>query len=183
MKIFLMGFMGAGKTVFGKKLALSLNLEFYDLDRLIEQKYKISIPSIFSKFDEGVFRKLETETLKEFENKESFVLALGGGTPCFNNNLEIIKKLGTSIYLKLDAKSLTNRLVNSKTKRPLIKNLNQEELLQKVESMLSEREKYYLQADIVVNGLNLKVEEIINELRIVFRLRSTPFRLRSTPDN
>ncbi|MCK9254230.1 MAG: shikimate kinase [Bacteroidales bacterium] len=164
MKILLLGFMSSGKSVFGKKLASALKLEFYDLDKLIEEKYKISIPSIFSYFDESIFRNLESITLKEFENKNNFLLSLGGGTPCFNNNLEIIKKLGTSIYIKLDAKSLTHRLINSKTKRPLITNLSEQELLHKVETMLIERENYYSQADLIVNGFNLKLEYVLSKL-------------------
>lgn len=156
--------MGSGKSVFGKKLASALKLEFYDLDKLIEERYKISIPSIFSCFDENIFRNLESITLKEFENKNNFLLSLGGGTPCFNNNLEIIKKLGTSIYIKLDAKSLTHRLINSKTKRPLITNLSEQELLHKVETMLIERENYYSQADLIVNGFNLKLEYVLSKL-------------------
>ncbi len=164
MKVFLIGFMGSGKSVLGRKLANALKHDYYDLDKYIEQKYKMSVNSLFFQFDENIFRNLETKSLEEISSKKSFICSLGGGTPCFNNNLKIIKNSGTSIYLKLDAKTLTNRLINSKTKRPLITNLNEEELLYKVEKMLKERESFYSQADIIVEALNIKADDIINRI-------------------
>lgn len=156
--------MGSGKSVLGRKLANALKHDYYDLDKYIEQKYKMSVNSLFFQFDENIFRNLETKSLEEISSKKSFICSLGGGTPCFNNNLKIIKNSGTSIYLKLDAKTLTNRLINSKTKRPLITNLNEEELLYKVEKMLKERESFYSQADIIVEALNIKADDIINRI-------------------
>lgn len=164
MKVFLIGFMGSGKSVLGRKLANALKHDYYDLDKYIEQKYKMSVNSLFFQFDENIFRNLETKSLEEISSKKSFICSLGGGTPCFNSNLKIIKNSGTSIYLKLDAKTLTNRLINSKTKRPLITNLNEEELLYKVEKMLKERESFYSQADIIVEALNIKADDIINRI-------------------
>lgn len=156
--------MGSGKSVLGRKLANALKHDYYDLDKYIEQKYKMSVNSLFFQFDENIFRNLETKSLEEISSKKSFICSLGGGTPCFNSNLKIIKNSGTSIYLKLDAKTLTNRLINSKTKRPLITNLNEEELLYKVEKMLKERESFYSQADIIVEALNIKADDIINRI-------------------
>lgn len=165
MKIFLIGFMGSGKSVSGKKLASSLGLSFADLDTLIEQNYKMTIPGIFSQFDESVFRKLETKVLNEFVEGDDFVLSCGGGTPCFNNNMELIKKSGISIYIKLSPKALADRLIKSKTKRPLIQNIEPEQLVRKIEEMLLLREKFYSQSDITVEGLNLKVGDIIEQIR------------------
>jgi shikimate kinase len=164
MKIFLIGFMGSGKSVSGRKLASNLGLSFADLDTLIEQNYKMSIPGIFSQFDETVFRKLETKVLNEFVEGDDFVLSCGGGTPCFNNNMELIKNSGISIYIKLSPKALADRLLKSKTKRPLIKNIEPEQLVPKIEEMLILREKFYSQSDITVEGLNLKVGDIIEEM-------------------
>lgn len=156
--------MGSGKSVLGRKLANALKHDYYDLDKYIEQKYKMSVNSLFFQFDENIFRNLETKSLEEISSKKSFICSLGGGTPCFNNNIKIIKNLGISIYLKLDAKTLTNRLSKSKIKRPLILNINNEELLFKVQTMLFEREKFYSQADIIIEALNIKVEDIVNLL-------------------
>jgi shikimate kinase len=161
MKIFLIGFMGSGKSVSGRKLASSLGLSFADLDTLIEQNYKMTIPGIFSQFDETVFRKLESKVLKEFIEGDNFVLSCGGGTPCFNNNMELIKESGISIYIKLSPKALADRLLKSKTKRPLIQNIEPEQLVPRIEEMLLIREKFYSQSDITVEGLNLKVGDII----------------------
>ncbi len=153
--------MGSGKSVFGKKLAKQLNLEFDDLDRIIEQRYKMTIPGIFTRFDEPLFRTLETNTLIEFIERDNFVLACGGGTPCFNENMNLINNSGISIYIKMNAKALGDRLIGSKTKRPLLANLNPEELYDKVSIMLESREKFYIQANYVIDGVNLKAESVI----------------------
>ena len=157
--------MGCGKSVLGKSLASGLNLDFADLDNLIEERYKMTIPGIFSNFDEKVFRQIESEMLLNYasSNKE-FVLACGGGTPCFNNNMEIINSSGISVYIKLNAKALTDRLLKSKTNRPLIKNVSPDQLLQKVDELLDKRESFYNQAQIIVEGINLKPEDIIVRL-------------------
>jgi shikimate kinase len=165
MKIFLIGFMGSGKSVSGRKLASNLGLSFADLDTLIEQNYKMSIPGIFSQFDETVFRKLETKVLNEFVEGDDFVLSCGGGTPCFNNNMELIKKSGISIYIKLSPKALADRLLKSKTKRPLIKNIEPEQLVPKIEEMLCYREAFYKLSHITVEGLNLKIKDIVEQIQ------------------
>ncbi len=160
MKIFLIGFMGSGKSVFGKKLAKNLGLEFADLDELIEQRYRMTIPGIFTRFDEPLFRDLESKTLKDFIINDNFVLACGGGTPCFNNNMNIINESGISIYIKMNPGALASRLTKSKTKRPLIAGLTTEELYDKISGMLESREKYYSLAKFTVEGINLKTEDI-----------------------
>jgi len=157
--------MGSGKTVFGKKLANRLNLNFYDLDQYIELKYQMSIPSIFTNFDETVFRNMESKELTEFISKDNFILSCGGGTPCFNNNMDLIKTLGISVYIELNATALCNRLLNSKTERPLITGLSPHELQQKIELLLADREKYYKQADIVISGINLKPSNLIEIIK------------------
>jgi shikimate kinase len=156
--------MGSGKSVSGRKLASSLGLSFADLDTLIEQNYKMTIPGIFSQFDETVFRKLETKVLTDFIKNDNFVLSCGGGTPCFNNNMELIKKNGISVYIKLSPKSLADRLIKSKTKRPLIQNIEPEQLVSKIEEMLYYRENFYSQSNITIEGLNLKVGDIIEQI-------------------
>jgi shikimate kinase len=166
MKIFLIGFMGSGKSVFGKKLAKHLDLEFADLDTLIEQRYKMTVPGIFTRFDEPLFRNLETKTLNDFIANDNFVLACGGGTPCFNNNMDLINDSGISIYLEMNPKALSDRLIKSKTKRPLLANTNPEELYTKISQMLESRDKFYSKASYIVDGVNLKVEDIITLIGI-----------------
>lgn len=153
--------MGSGKSVFGRKLAKRLNLKFYDLDKHIEQKYKMSIPSIFTTFNETIFRKLETIELQKFKNEKDFVLSSGGGTPCFNNNMELINSIGTSVYIELNSIAICNRLIKSKTKRPLIEGLKPDELQTKIEILLSDRKKYYEQAKIKISGINLTPNKLI----------------------
>lgn len=157
--------MGCGKSVLGKRLASRLKLDFADLDNLIEERYKMTVPGIFSHFDESVFRKIESEMLKTFSSSnENFVLSCGGGTPCFNNNMEIINSSGISVYIKLNAKALTDRLLKSKTNRPLIKGVRPDQLFQKVDEILEKRESFYNQAQIIVDGINLKPEDVILRL-------------------
>ena len=170
MKIYLIGFMGCGKSVLGKRLASRLKLDFADLDNLIEERYKMTIPGIFSNFDEKVFRQIESEMLLKYASSNNeFVLACGGGTPCFYNNMYIINSSGISVYIKLNAKALTDRLLNSKTNRPLIKNVNPNQLFQKVNELLEKRESFYSQAQIIVDGINLKPEKIIARLPKPFK--------------
>jgi len=160
MRIILLGFMGSGKSVFGKKLAKFMNLKFIDLDKHIEQKYRMTIPSIFSTFDETVFRNLETKELDLIFQDDNIVLSCGGGTPCFNNNMDTINQSGISIYLELNEKTLADRLSNSKTKRPLIENLNKDELVTKISELLTLRNPYYKQAQITISSINIKTEEV-----------------------
>lgn len=166
MRIVLIGFMGSGKSVFGKRLAKHLNLKFIDLDNHIEQKYKMTIPSIFSTFDETVFRNLETKELNEILKQDNLILACGGGTPCFNKNMKSINSQSISVYLQLNEKALFNRLIKSKTKRPLIQDLKHDELLNKISELLNERERFYNQSKLTVNGINLNVEEVTDFIKI-----------------
>ena len=157
--------MGCGKSVLGKRLASKLNMEFYDLDLKIEEKYKMTVPSIFSRFDEKVFRKIESEMLQNFSSSDGdFVMSCGGGTPCFNDNMTIINSSGVSVYIKLNAKTLTDRLLKSKTNRPLIKNIPPDQLLPRISELLEKREVFYNQAKIVIDGINLKPEDILVKL-------------------
>lgn len=154
--IFLCGFMGCGKTTQGKKLAKTLAYTFIDLDKYIEEKYHKSVTEIFSSEGEIEFRTKETLCLQEvINNNTRSVISLGGGTPCFNDNLNLIKQSGVLVYIKMDAKSLYKRLKQASHQRPLLKNKTDNELLDYIESLLSQREAFYSQAHIVINGLNL----------------------------
>jgi len=152
--------MGSGKTTLGKKLAKYLSYTFIDLDKTIEEEEGRSIQQIFKEEGETYFREKEREALTK-ENANRFVMALGGGTPCFYDNMAIINKRGTSIYLKYNQGMLTSRLINSKN-RPLIQNKTETELKKFVSHKLKEREAYYNQSNYTIEGNNLKVEDIIN---------------------
>lgn len=164
-KIFLIGFMGSGKSTLGKKLAKKLNFLFLDLDQLIEKQEHGTIADIFNKKGEEYFRTLETTILKiTIDKNQSFVLSLGGGTPCFNNNMELINQSGKSIYLKYNAGILTSRLLTAKQQRPLIAGKNEEELKQFVLDLLTQREPFYNQSKLVVEGNNIRTDTIVKNL-------------------
>ena len=160
-KIFLIGFMGSGKSTFGKKLSKEISLPFIDLDKEIEKKAKCSISEIFKYLGEESFRNMESELLKSFEHLEGFVMATGGGTPCFFNNIEYINSTGTSIYIQLDTKSIFNRLSNAKNIRPTIKDKKEDDLMTFIEETFQERKSIYEQAHFTVNGLNIETKQVI----------------------
>ncbi|MFA6922842.1 MAG: shikimate kinase [Bacteroidales bacterium] len=164
-KLFLIGFMGCGKTTFGKKLANKLKLEFIDLDDIIESTYGKSIAMIFESEGEGAFRKKESHVLNKIILKKKFVVATGGGTPCFYDNMEIMKKAGKVIYLKMSPKSLAARLYKGKDKRPLIKDCNDKDLVDFISEKLRTRERHYEQADIIVKGESIKTDEVIKMIK------------------
>ena len=164
MRIFLVGFMGAGKSVIGRLLSKSLNLDFYDLDSEIESKYRTSVSSIFAKYDEACFRKLETTVLQSFSDNDNFVMSCGGGTPCFNNNMELMNSLGITIYLKLPPDALATRIYNSVKTRPLTAEKTQEELAEYVEKTLGSRESFYSMANITIDCTNANKSEIVEKI-------------------
>ena len=160
-KIFLIGFMGSGKSTFGKKLSKEISLPFIDLDKEIEKKAKCSISEIFKYLGEESFRNMESELLKSFEHLEGFVMATGGGTPCFFNNIDYINTKGTSIYIQLDTKSIFNRLSNAKNIRPTIKDKKEDDLMKFIEETFQERKSIYEQAHFTVNGLHIETKQVI----------------------
>lgn len=157
--IFLIGFMGVGKTTLGKKLARSLNVEFIDSDEALELKFGCSIAEFFEKNGEEAFRKEEQAWIKDLPVTPK-VIATGGGMPCFYSNIEDLNRKGITIYLKRPAKELYQRLIHAKTQRPLVKELGEEELLQFIEKKLVERERYYQQAKHILNREQQNVDEI-----------------------
>ncbi|MCW9041229.1 MAG: shikimate kinase, partial [Flavobacteriales bacterium] len=146
-KIFLIGFMGSGKTTIGKKLANKLTIPFFDIDEEVVNDEGKDIPAIFENNGENYFRQKEHEKLTQLINKnEAFVISTGGGTPCFNNNMELMNANGTTIYLKYTPEFLVSRLKNSIHKRPLLQNISLSELNSFITSLLAEREFYYSQS-------------------------------------
>lgn len=168
MKIILAGYMGSGKSVVGKALATKMDISFLDLDEEIANRESQSISEIFASKGEIYFRKKETEMLKVLlEQKEQFVLALGGGTPCYGSNLQLIKNSedATSVYLKTGLLQLKQRLLKEKDHRPLIKDLGTPEVLEDfIRKHLFERTFYYNQSDLVVETDERSVPEIVSEI-------------------
>src|ERR1035437_10296834 len=146
MNITLIGFMGSGKTTVGKVLAEKMGLDFADLDSVIESSEKSSIADIFKTKGEDYFRELERDALNSLLKKDNLLIATGGGTPCFFDNLANINKNSISIYLKMSADSLFERLKNEPNHRPLIKDLKDKELRLFISDLLATREPFYLGA-------------------------------------
>jgi len=160
MKVFLVGFMGSGKTTIGKKLANYLKYDFIDLDKLIETKVGMSIVQYFELHGESAFRDLEREVLQKTDFPENVIVATGGGAPCFGDNMSWMNGNGLVAYLSLSPKALANRLENSKTDRPLIRNLKGDELEGFISAKLAEREPFYSQSKFVVSASDLTAERL-----------------------
>ena len=165
MKIILVGYMGSGKSTIGKELSKIVRIPFYDLDKIIEETEKESVKNIFKNKGEIYFRKIESILFRNFvNNNESFILALGGGTPCYANNHEILQQNSVqSFYLKGSVSTLMNRLL--KENRPLIANLTEAELEDYIKKHLFDRSYYYLQSKEVISIDAKNVEAIIKELQ------------------
>ncbi len=164
-RIFLIGFMGSGKSTLGAQLARRLGYQFVDMDHLIEETAEMSIPEIFSDHGEEVFRKWERDILLEVCRREKLVISTGGGAPCHSQMMDLMNNHGTTIYLKLSPEALQKRLIQSKTERPLIKGKTEIELQEFITELLKRREKYYTRATHVVDGISLHAEELASLLR------------------
>lgn len=166
MKIILLGYMASGKSTISKLLANALDVEAIDLDDYIIDKEKDSIKNIFKTKGEVYFRKQENIYLKELvDNEKNFVLALGGGTPCYANNIEFIKNLPNSFYLKANLNTLFERLHLEKEKRPLISELNNEKLKEFIAKHMFERAPYYEQASYTISIDKKSIESIVDEIQ------------------
>lgn len=159
-RIFLIGFMGSGKSTLGSRLAGKIGYRHVDMDHLIEETAEMSVPGIFSEHGEAVFRKWEQDILEELCSREQIVVSTGGGAPCHNNLMEVMNLNGATVYIRLDPKTLQERLIRSRTERPLIRGKSPEQLMEFIRVKLKEREPFYLKAQYVVNGISLPVEEL-----------------------
>lgn len=155
-RIFLIGYMGAGKSTMGKWLAQVMNLEFIDLDNFIESRQHKTIKEIFAEMGEDGFRQLERRSLEEVSQYENVIISLGGGTPCFFDNMEVVNQMGTSVYLKPSEEVLLRRLIKGKHKRPLLADKSDDQILQVIREQLAWREPYYLKAQITFEASHLE---------------------------
>jgi shikimate kinase len=161
-RIYLVGFMGVGKTTVGKKLARQLGYRFVDLDDFFEERYKIEIHQFFKKYDEPLFRQLEHERLIKTFEMQNVVVATGGGTPCHWDGVQEINRNGLSVFLDMPPEAIANRLMHAKRKRPLILGKSSEELIRFIKSKLDERMACYAQSHLRVDALNTDLKELAN---------------------
>ncbi len=163
MRIYLIGFMGCGKTTIGKRLAARCGFSFLDTDELFAAVHQCSINDYFSLYTEENFRREETKILHLTQQMDDAVVALGGGTPCFGDNMQWILSHGIAVYIKMPPMSLYSRLANSKKERPLLSLPNQD-IKDTIETLLSQREPVYDMAHITVPGIDFNLEDLLVKL-------------------
>jgi len=164
-KIYLIGFMGSGKSTAGRKLASQLNWSFIDLDEKIQKMEGMKIPDIFSHKGESYFRKLETKALKELKSETETVISTGGGTPCFGDNMDFMLDSGLTIYIRMTPLSLKKRLEGSAEGRPLLKEIDRKDLQGYITAKLAEREKWYSRAEIIIDGVNNDLSDLLSLIK------------------
>ena len=166
MQIILLGYMASGKSTISKVLADILNIESIDLDNYISEKEVDTIKNIFKNKGEIYFRLQENKYLNELLNSQkNFVLALGGGTPCYSNNMDIINNKSTSVYLNANLNTLLKRLQKEKINRPLISHLNDDKLKEYIAKHLFERAPFYDKADYTVNIDGKSINDLVKEIQ------------------
>lgn len=165
MKIFLLGFMGSGKTYWGRKLSEKLGLPFFDLDEQIEANEGKKINELFDQIGEEQFRLMEKDTLHIItESHESFIMSAGGGTPCYFNNIEFMNNRGTTVWINTPVEILTERLINEKDQRPLIKNFDDEQLRNFILKKFADRKIYYEMSQINIDEESKTVDKMIEKI-------------------
>ena len=160
MNIVLIGFMGSGKTTIGRKLAVRLGYRFVDMDRFIEEEQQCKIAQIFEERGEAAFRSLETGLLKRLKKAENTVVSTGGGVVTIEGNIEIIRSIGISIYLKAGIDNIFER-VSRNNKRPLLQTDNP---LQTIKDMMEKREGAYSQADLILETNSLSMGNVVSKI-------------------
>jgi shikimate kinase len=168
MKLFLIGLPGSGKSTIGKELATALGILFVDLDLEIEKQEGRKITSIFKNDGENFFRQVESALLKEWcAAPLNFVMATGGGAPCYLNNMELIKNSGISFFLDVPPKEIARRIKNNQiSDRPLLASVHPEELKDKIEFLRSQRISFYLEANFSIQSEAIKPKDILQKLGV-----------------
>jgi len=166
MRIYLVGYMGCGKSTIGRKVAEILGISFIDLDKYIEERYFKTVPAIFAEEGEERFREKERISLLEVSQFENVVVGTGGGAPCFFDNMEVMNNNGVTVYIAPDTDVLATRLLKSKTERPLIVGKSREELISFINIALLRRAPFYEKAKIIIRGENnLDPQLVIDKIR------------------
>ena len=160
-----MGYMGSGKSIISKELSSKLRFKNIDLDNEISSEIGLSIPEIFQKKGELFFRKKEKETLERVLNsQEDVILSLGGGTPCYYNNIDVINERSVSVYLVANVNTLVKNLLLEREKRPLIAGIKEEELPNFIGQHLMERNQYYSKAKVAVMVNDWNLDRIVSDI-------------------
>jgi shikimate kinase len=163
MKIFLIGFMGSGKTYLGKQLASKLGFLFVDVDSVIENTEGVKIAQLFDSQGETYFRKIESDRLKALAKWDEVIVSTGGGAPCFHDNMDWMNTHGITVYLQTDPNLLLNRLKSETENRPLLRGKTDEELLDFIKNKIADRKPFYEKAKIIV-AQNEDGDEIIFDI-------------------
>ena len=165
MKIYLIGFMGSGKTHWGSQLSQKLNVPFFDMDEQIIKSEGQSINDIFEKFGEEYFRLKEKGILYAItESHPTFVMACGGGSPCYFNNIDFMNQSGTTVWLNTPMNILFQRLLIEKDKRPLLKGLTEDQLRSFIIKKFADRKIYYEQAAVVIDDEEISLDHFIERI-------------------
>ncbi len=175
--IFLIGYMGCGKSTMGRAVSELTGMPFIDLDNYIERRFHLNVKAIFAERGEEGFRDIERRMLQEVADFEDVIVACGGGTPCFFDNMEYMNTHGTTVFLNTPIPRLHSRLMRGRHKRPLIANKNDEELLEFIKKALADRWEHYAKAQIEFSSERLESrEEIENTAREFVELLSIPLK-------
>ena len=161
MKIYLIGFMGSGKTTIGRQLAQQTGFNFVDTDRFIEMRQGMTVAEIFEQRGQDAFRCMEHNLLLELKAYESAVISTGGGMPCYHDNMNLMLDSGKVIYLKTSPQELVKRLSHAREERPLIMKKTDEEMLQYIIEQLSVREPFYNRANSIIQTENYSIDELL----------------------
>ena len=165
MRIYMIGFMGAGKSYWGPRLAQEAGLRFYDLDREIEDSQESTIDQLFDQKGEESFRAIEREMLHLLtESHSDFVMSCGGGTPCFLNNIEYMKRSGKVVWINPAIEVLAGRLWSERDQRPLLRSVSQSELEGFIQKKMADRRLYYEQADVRVDEETIDVTSLLKSI-------------------
>lgn len=162
--------MGSGKTTIGRMLSRSTERPFVDLDQTIECKQGKTISTLFKEVGEPAFRELERQALLDCEQEKPSIISTGGGVPCYFNNMDVMKQLGITIYLKASPNELATRLKPIAATRPLLKDIEYEQLPAHIDVMLSKREPFYLKADHVIETDGLSDTSVMKRCMEIIRL-------------
>ena len=163
-RIFLIGYMGAGKTTVGKYLSKQLGLSFIDLDHYIEGRYHKTDGQLFAEKGEDAFRDMERRMLREVAMFEDVLVSTGGGAPCFFDNMEFMNETGTTVYLKVSVDELSKRLEICKTTRPVLQGRSGEELKAFIAENLKKREPFYNKASIIFDSEVMLTEQDVHQI-------------------
>ena len=157
--------MGAGKTTTARRLAQRMGWEVVDIDALFEEKYKISVNDFFNKYDEPLYRKLESEVLKATEALDNVVISTGGGTACYFDNMEWMNAHGLTVFMRISPAAAVDRVIHSRHKRPLAIGKSEAELTEFVNRHYASRMHFYEQARVTVKSEDLDVDELMTTIK------------------